>query len=715
MKKLALSLFIISVFFIQAETKRIACIGDSITFGSGISNRSTDAYPAQLQKLLGDKYEVRNFGNPGRGVIKSSRRGSGWRAFIKMKEHQDALKFNPHIVICNLGINDIMDCDKGKWAEFAPDYIELIKTYQNLPTKPQVFIWTKLGPLTSTQRYFKSKTPFLLRTHLKDVAKKTGAIEIDMFSPLFGDPELISRDGIHPTAKGAKAIADSTYSQILPHITGDFGGLKMSYVFADHMVLQRNKPIPIWGTANARDKISIKFAGKTYKTTTNAKGEWKVTLPKMKAGGPYNLIVKGKNRTLTFNDILIGEVWISAGQSNMYWPMKDCARGKEDIPQANFPKIRILNRAGNAYPNGAIWNEKTIKTCSVENYYSGTWQACSPKTVANFSGVAYNFAKELHKELKVPVGIINVPIGGTIVEAFISEEALLENELLQPIICSNGPWFDNPAVTPWPRGRGKHNLKNWLATPTPPMPHHPFEPTFLYQTAIKPIVPFAIRGVIWYQGESNASTCTGVDTAIDQKLCQAGLETLIKDWREKFGQGDFPFLHVQLPGLNRPWAEFREMQLKTIKNLPNIGLAVTMDIGHPTDVHPRKKREVGQRLSKWALAKAYGKKIVYSGPIAEKVQKSGSTLKISFSHTGKGLTTWDKKAPTTFEVADKSGNYKPATAKISGKSIIVSSPEVANPVAVRYAWGNDPKCNLMNKDGLPASPFRLGEDKFFKK
>ena len=427
-------------------------------------------------------------------MIGSSRRGAGWRAYLKQPEHQRALAFQPDVVICNLGIND-MDAYRGGHAdEFAPDYVALLRAYKELPSKPKLFLWTKLVPLFEEQKHYKWEEPFLMRRDLNRVAAETGAVGLDMFSGLVGRKELFLPDALHPNEEGYKVIARLTHDQIKPHLTGDFGGLKLPYVFGDHMVLQQGKRFRVYGTANAGQEIVVRMAGQTAETIAGDDGRWAVSLPPMEAGGPYRLEVEGE-RTIAFDDVLVGEVWIAAGQSNMEWPLEKCATAEEELARASNPRIRLLNRLRTVPGGKSRWSESELDRCTPAGFYTGSWAACEPETAATFSGVAYYFAKKLQAELRVPVGVISVPVGGTTCESFISERALLGNPILRRQIASNGYWFDNEQGPEWPRQRAREQLAAWLEAPAGPLPGHPFEPSFLYRAAIEPMGGFALRGV----------------------------------------------------------------------------------------------------------------------------------------------------------------------------------------------------------------------------
>jgi len=391
----------------------------------------------------------------------------------------------------------------------------------------------------------------------------------------------------------------------------------------------------------------------------------------------------------------------------MWFPLKSCTGGKEAVAAAGNPDIRLLNRIPNAYPSGGAWNRKTLDRCTVEKFYSGTWAVDSPASVSDFSGVAYWFGQKLYTELNVPVGLINVSVGGTTTEAYTSREGLLNHPLLRPMIESDLPWYDNEHVAEWPRGRAKENLAGWIANPTESMPRHPFEPGFLFESAIQPLVPMVFAGVIWYQGESNA-TDAGNAVPVPKAKVRAGIETMIRDWRKKW-QREFPFYYVQLPGMGRPWELFREVQMECLE-IPNTGMAITIDVGDPRDVHPRNKQPVGERLALSALAGTYGQKIIHSGPLfGSQMKQVGARLQLLFEHSGSGLTTSDKKTARGFEIAAVDGKYHPSDAALEDNVVTLSSSAVKEPAMARYGWAPFPDCNVVNSVGLPMSPFRTSK------
>jgi sialate O-acetylesterase len=593
-------------------------------------------------------------------------------------------------------------------------------------------------------------------------------------------------------------------------------------LFSDHMVLQRGVAVPVWGSADAGGTVTVSVAGQTASTVADAKGGWIAKLEPLKAGGPHELTIAGA-QSITLKNVLVGDVWICSGQSNMEQGIAACSNPKEETAKANYPRIRLF-----MVPHHIAGEPQTTVNAS--------WQTCSPATVAaggwgGFSGAAYYFGRHLHKELDVPIGLIQTCWGGTIAEAWTSAEALKTLPDFKPAVeqfeqlvadLKKGQDSYKQRVADWWRTNDPGSAKGWadpafdasawkpmalpqhwekvaelgsfdglvwfrrqvdvpaawagkdlllelgpiddrdttfgrnlvavrvldtggggggygqpgplrlsrpggagkpvalagpwsyqIAAPMgklPPLPvkavgGSPNVVTVLYNGMIAPLVPCAIKGAIWYQGESNAGRAMQYRTL---------LPTMINDWRTRFGVGDFPFFIVQLANfmavqttpVQSGWAELREAQLLTAQKDPNVGLAVITDIGDARDIHPKNKQDVGKRLALSALAVAYGRKLVHSGPQLRAMKVEGGTARLAFDHVGGGLVARGGAKLKGFAVAGDDKQFHWADAVIEGESIVVSSPNVARPAAVRYNWANNPIGNLFSKDGLPAGPFR---------
>jgi sialate O-acetylesterase len=619
-----------------------------------------------------------------------------------------------------------------------------------------------------------------------------------------------------------------------------YADVRLPKLFADHMVLQRGKPIPVWGWANANEKITVLFNGQTKTTKAGKDGKWMLQLDAATAGGPFVLTVKGKN-TITINDVLVGEVWICSGQSNMEWSVRNTNNAEKEMASADYPMIHHFLVA------------KDVSAKPLEDIKAGEWKVCSPETVGDFTAVGFYFARELHNELKIPIGLINTSWGGTHSETWTSRDAFESDDEFKSMIANmpnlnldslaaekskimtkkiqalqpdfgntvnEALWKDNnfddskwpvmnlpslweqkgfdgvdgiiwfrriidvsnsdagtPAVlelsmiddndityvngvkvgsTNAYNAHRKYNVpagvlkagKNVIAVRVedtgggggiygvatdmkitigdkvqPLAGEWLFQvaslqkgnssvgpndyPTLLFNAMLKPLIPYAIQGAIWYQGESNAGRAYQYRKAFP---------LMINDWRKQWNAGDFPFYFVQLASYNSAngnskngstWAELREAQTMTL-SLPHTGMAVTTDIGTSNDIHPRNKQDVGKRLAAIALHDAYNKQIEYSGPMYQSMQVDGNKIIISFIHTGSGLIAKDKYGYLKgFEIAGADKQFHYAKAMIQGDKVVVFADQVSNPVAVRFGWIDDAgEDNLFNKEGFPASPFR---------
>lgn len=472
--------------------------------------------------------------------------------------------------------------------------------------------------------------------------------------------------------------------------------VRLPALFSDNAVFQRGVPVQVWGWAAPDELVSVSFAGQTVRTTALADGTWKLQLNAMPAGGPYDLTA---NR-VTVKNILVGEVWIASGQSNMQWNVQGAMNSTEEIAAADYPKLRMFT-----VPN--------VIAATPQTDCKGSWAICSPQTVARFSAVGYFFGRELFQALNVPIGIIHTSWGGTPAQAWTDEQTLLDNPALKPMADGKNQGLASyanaafTAMSAWlPQASAAQAAGKPLPLPPtlPPDPRaSPGMPTGLYNAMIAPLIPYSFQGAIWYQGESNAG-----NPAQYRVLFPA----MIQGWRRNWGQGDFPFLFVQLANYmstheqptDTQWAQLREAQALTL-SLPNTGMAVTIDIGTPNNIHPPNKQEVGRRLALWARHLSYGQDLVYSGPLYKSMVVEGKTIRLRFDHVGGGLVA--KGGPLKgFAIAGADGRFVWADATIDGETVVVQSPEVAAPIAVRYAWDDNPVCNLYNQEGLPASPFR---------
>jgi len=540
-----------------------------------------------------------------------------------------------------------------------------------------------------------------------------------------------------------------------------FAIVKLPAIFGDNMVLQRGIAVPVYGWADAGELVIVDFMGKTYKATTGTDGKWSMKLGSYKAGGPYQMRVRGNNTEITYSNILIGDVWLASGQSNMEFGIQTEQHGADAIARATDNQIHFFYVPMNL----SLTPQYDIVKQSPD-WPNGKWLVCSPQVLADtrfawhgFSAVGLYFAEQLRKSEKVPMGMIGSYCGGTPVQGWISEEGLKQEPAFTRYADTRQRLADNfdEASKTYPHRQElyRDSLKTWTAEvgdafnqaikqwemdaaaakannqpapvrpkPLRPAPVQPVDPlggyqspTLCYNGVIAPLVGYGMKGVIWYQGESNGDR---MDDAVEYKDL---FPRMIQDWRAKWGLGDFAFLFMQLPNFRGAavtpsqdaWPWVREGQAKTL-SLPNTGMATITDVGEPLDVHPTNKLVPGNRLALVAQNKVYGHRVVSSGPVYKSMKVEGNKIVISFDETHKGLTAAslvgddvvnsDSLELKGFGIAGNDHKFYWAKAILKGNSVIVWADEVPNPAAVRYDWADNPPGNLYNKNGLPARPFR---------
>ena len=488
------------------------------------------------------------------------------------------------------------------------------------------------------------------------------------------------------------------------------GSVKLPALIGDNMVLQQGRQVTIWGTADAGEEVTVRLSKEKQTATADSTGRWKVELGPLKAGGPWEMTVVGKN-SVTLHNVLVGEVWLCSGQSNMEFALEGrpgvlggVMNAGQEVAAADYPRLRLFRV------------EKAVAG-KPQSEVHGQWVVTNPETVEHVSAVGYFFGRDLHRALKVPVGMIDASRGGTPAEAWMSDGVLEADPDLKVVAES---WQQRIAAFPQALELYKRKLWEWEQSaeeaeasgkPVPPMPAAPQDPRShrwrdagLWNGMIAPLTSYTIAGNIWYQGESNT------DSPYQYRKVFA---ELIQSWRRAWGEVDFPFLFVQLASFTAvggppdSWAVLRESQEKALA-LPKTGMAVTIDIGDSHDIHPKNKQEVGHRLALAAEGIVYGRKVEYMGPTLKSFRIERGAIHLRFRHLGGGLVA--RGGPLVgFQITGQDEKFFPAEAKIAGNDVILSSPRVPQPVAARYAWANDPQCNLYNQAGLPAPPFRTDD------
>jgi sialate O-acetylesterase len=492
--------------------------------------------------------------------------------------------------------------------------------------------------------------------------------------------------------------------------------VRLPALFTDHMVLQQGQKNRVWGWAEPGEDVIVTISGQKQTAKANAKGKWLVTLDSLQVGGPHTLAVTGKNK-LAVQDVLVGEVWICSGQSNMGLDVAGAYDADLETRTAKFPNIRLIS-----VPN--------VGTQEPQDDFEGKWEVCTPQTVKSFSAVGYFFGRQLHQTLDVPIGLIDDSWGGSACEAWIRRDLLTKDDKYKALMAD---WeqreknFDEAKakatyekqLADWKVAAEKAKAAGKQPGPQPRL-NNPLtgnaRPANIYNGVLKPTIGYGIRGAVWYQGESNASRAYQYRDLFP---------LMIQSWRDEWQQGDFPFYYVQLADYdnNKPrpsepgdstWAELREAQTMTMKRLPNTGEAVIIDLGEGRDIHPRNKEDVGKRLARWALARDYGlSDLPYHSPQYKSMEKQGNKIVLTFDHVGQTLYTFDVAKPVGFAIAGSDKKFVWADAELVGTDkidkIAVSSKDIADPIAVRYAWADNPVCNVYSRNGLPLTPFRTDD------
>lgn len=678
---IALSLIAISL---HAQKIKVACVGNSVTYGYGLDRPEVNAYPAQLQRLLGDEFEVGNFGKSGATLL-----NKGHRPYMQQEEFKKAIAFAGDRVIIHLGLNDT---DPRNWPnyrdEFVSDYLSLIDSFRLVNPKCKIAI-CRMTPISNRHQRFESGTRdwyWQIQKSIEEIAEIANVSLIDLQEGLYNRPDLLP-DALHPNIEGAGIIASKVYCAL----TGDYGGLQLSQLYSDNMVLQREEEIVLSGIANAGDVVTVTIGRQKKKAITSSNGKWSVVLDPLQTGNPYTLTISTSKKKYVFNNVLAGEVWLCSGQSNMAFMVKEGAEKREQLAKASSkPQIRFFDMKPRWLTNSEEWDVSALDSLNRLQYYKETkWQECNEQTAANVSAIAYEFGMMLSDSLHVPVGLIINAIGGSACESWIDRKTL---EFSYPDILYS--WKENDRIQPWVRERASLNVKQ----SSNKLQRHPYEPCYLFEAGIAPLAKYPVKGVIWYQGESNAHNI---------EVHEILFPLLVESWRKNWNK-ELPFYYVQLSSLNRPsWTWFRDSQRRMLKDIRCVGMAVSSDCGDSTNVHPTRKKEVGDRLARLALHDTYGKTLTPSGPLFRSVEFTNGAAFVTFDFN-EGMHSSDGESLKTFEIAEHEGVFFSAMAEVVDGRIKVWSKEVKNPRFVRYGWQPFTRANLVNKEGLPASTFRTG-------
>jgi sialate O-acetylesterase len=488
---------------------------------------------------------------------------------------------------------------------------------------------------------------------------------------------------------------------ILPLISAS--QLRLAKIFSDNMVLQRDQAIHVWGKHIPGSQVIISFANERKVINVSTDSSWNVYFKKQKANArPQSILVKSGGESIELKNILVGDIWLCSGQSNMEWPMSNEMHFKDEVMQTDQPLVRLYNPSpAGRYVYGVAYTDSLNKRLNTEDFYQDAdWQLCDSTTVKPMSAIGYYFAKNIAAGENIPVGVINLSIGGAPIETFISREALQSHKRFAEKVKGN--WLVNEALPEWPRERGRQNIgANQDGFGDDLGLNHAYKPGFAYTGGVAPIVAMPIKGILWYQGESNAQELPRVEEY------RSLLRLMIDDYRKKWKQPSMPFYWVQLSSIDSAryrsqyWPQFRDEQRKLLSEVRNGGMAVCSDIGFKNDVHPTNKKTVGERLARWALNKAYKRKIVPSGPLPLAAKYVKGNIVISFRYAANGLATADEKAVRGFSTNGK----KEVEATIQNKTVVITVKE--KPAFIYYAWKPFTDANLINSEFLPASTFKI--------
>ncbi len=574
-------LLFLSLFLLEARKKtpvKVSCIGDSITYGMKLENREREAYPSKLQLMLGDGYVVGNFGKSGATLLRR-----GHRPYMDQEEFRRAMDFAGDIVVIHLGINDT---DPRDWplysADFVDDYLALIDSLRSRNPKAEFYV-ARMTPIGHTHPRFLSGTKQYhgeIQEAIKEVVERSGARYIDFYEPLYHYPWMLP-DAVHPNAAGAEFLAMEVYGAI----TGDWGGLQLPQWYSDNMVLPRDKVFTISGKADAGEKVTVKLSGKTYTAVAGLDGGWAVQAGPFPAALSTSLLVRAGKKKLSFKNVAFGDIWLLSGQSNMEFSLQQCSTAADSL-SATDPGLRLYDMKCRFRTDDLAWKPWEVLDVQYLDYFRPVqWMQASPATAAQFSAIGYYFGKALRDSLQVPVGLICNAVGGSTAESWVDRE-LLETRF--PEILYD--WLDNPEIMEWARDRAKKNLSEGEGM------RHPYEPCYLFESALLPLKDCPVTGVLWYQGESNA----------DNIPAHERLFPLVVDsFRGLFGP--VPFYYAQLSEMNRPaWPAFRASQEKLLRSRPKLGMVATKDLGEWTEVHYRNKKPAGERFAALALNDCYG-------------------------------------------------------------------------------------------------------------
>lgn len=679
----------------QGNKIRVACIGDSVTEGLGLADPQTESYPSVLQRMLSDGYEVRNFGHSGATLLKA-----GHKPYDKTPEFADMMAFPADIAVIHLGLNDTDPRNFPFFRDqFRQDYVWLIDQVRGLNPNVEIYICSMTPIFTGHSRYTSSTQAWhsLLQKEIAQVAKARKVHFIDLYGAFAHRPDLITdHPTLHPNKAGAELLAKTVYQ----HVTGDFGGFQLSSIWGSGMVLQQSSLISMEGIANAGTPITVEWNGEKLSTIAGENGKWRVTIATPKGSyKSYDMTIRHGEETTRFTDILVGEVWLAMGQSNMEWHLRDTNGGKELAKSADRERpLRLFHLRELARTDNVAWSEEVLQHANELDFYHGKWERDSEETALAFSGIGYAFGRQLQQELEVPVAVVQLAVGGSPLLSWVSRERLVEDPFFHGAFVH---WRNTDYMMKWARERATTNMGERSKDP---FQRHSYDPSFNYEAGLAQLGKLPCAGALWYQGESDAENA---------ELYARLFPLFVADLRSHHG-ASLPVYTVQLSSIERtPWAWFRWHQAMLATELKGVHLAISHDFGNPSDVHPQEKLPIANRLVALALQHNYQRDMVADSPIPLKIDKLGEEhWRIDFAPSNGLLTTTDgNNVVRGLEVITAAGERIGITPVISEdrRSLEVTIPTSLEATDVVYAW--DPvvkaECNLCYEGAQPAGSFRL--------
>lgn len=689
------TLLLLTTLLLNAERRiRVACVGNSVTAGYLLPEPKSQSYPSVLQRLLGDQYEVGNFGHSGATLLEK-----GHRPYVKTEEYQRAKAFDADIIIIHLGLNDT---DPRNWAnyssEFLPDYLRLIDSLRHGDQRKRVLI-AQMSPITAGHPRFDSSTRDWyqkVNAEIARVAQLSGHELINYSTPLEDYPHLLP-DYLHPNVEGAERLARYAYSCL----TGDWGGLSLAPYYQSGMLLQRNRLNLISGRANAHEEVRLSVGGRSYKTKADRLGDWQLTIDSLSTAHEHKLTIKTKAKTIQLDRVIVGDLWLASGQSNMSWML---GQTKDFAPEQALSDDRL--RMYTMYPIAetykVAWPITVLDSINALDYYKpGTWMSAQkPSELSRQSAVAYHFLRTLRDSLPdIPQAVIVNAIGGSPLESWVSQRSLEES-----LPASFINWTKKDYAQPWVRERANDNIAL-----RPQAQRHPYENGYLYAAGIKPLRGFALRGIIWYQGESNAH---------NGNLYSKLFRLFVKDMRSTLtlAKGKrLPIYTVQLSSIsNRPsWSEFRLTQssltgdARQARQIIRTYTVPSYDRGDSLDVHPRYKQPIGERLARYALLNEYGHKGAYQHTIGLELKRSSDKRRLVITAPKGGAVhpaSGDKVYG--FELLTPEGTVRSVVFTRGDDGLYTADVSLEDFVSYRYAYQPYTEGNLVNELGIPVMPCR---------